>query len=243
MENDDRQVGKLWTRRDFLGLVGISSGIIVTGGIASPNLFAQQKSLPPCVAVPEQTEGPYFVDEKLNRSDIRTDTKSGKPSEGTPLNIEFRVSQIGKKGCSPLGEAMVDIWHCDALGVYSGVEDWQFDTTEQNFLRGHQITDKQGIAKFLTVFPGWYRGRTVHIHFKIRTEQNKSNYDFTSQLYFDDKLTDQIFLQSPYNKRGQRNIRNERDGIYRDGGNKTMLNLVKSANGYQSIFEIGVQIG
>ena len=106
MDNDDRNTGKLWSRRDFLALIGVSGGVVLAGGNAYSNLTAQkwsaaEISLPPCIARPEQTEGPYFVDEMLNRSDIRTDTKSGKLSAGTPLELEFRVSAVQKNACQP----------------------------------------------------------------------------------------------------------------------------------------------
>lgn len=246
MDNDDKQVGKLWSRRKFIALCGATGGVALIGSTAyskfsEPIWSIPETTLPPCVARPEQTEGPYFVDEKLNRSDIRLDTISKKLSKGTPLEVEFRVSRIENNSCKPLANAMVDIWHCDAQGVYSDVKDWQFDTTGQNFLRGYQLTDSKGIAKFTTVFPGWYRGRAVHIHFKIRNEQNKSNYEFTSQLYFDEKTCDSIYAQNPYSERGLGYLKNERDGIYRGGGSQTKLNLEKTEKGYKAVFEIGVQ--
>jgi hypothetical protein len=67
-----------------------------------------------CVATPEQTEGPYFVDERLHRSDIRVDPSDGSMQEGLPLTLEIRVSSISRGGCKPLVGASVDIWHCDA---------------------------------------------------------------------------------------------------------------------------------
>ena len=120
--------------------------------------------MPDCVVRPELTEGPYFVDEKINRSDIRTDTTTNAVSAGVPLVLTFLVSQIGSSACTPLQGAQVDIWHCDALGVYSDVSG-----NSGNFLRGYQVTDANGQAQFTTIYPGWYRGRAVHIHFKIRT--------------------------------------------------------------------------
>ena len=119
---------------------------------------------------PEQTEGPYFVDKMLDRSDIRTDAVTAAIKGGLPLRIAFTVSQIASDGtCALLPGAQVDLWQCDAAGVYSGVKDRSFDTTGQTFLRGHQVTDAGGTANFLTIYPGWYQGRAVHVHFKIRT--------------------------------------------------------------------------
>ncbi len=247
MDNDDKLIGKLLSRRNFLALCGVTGGVALIGGTAYSRIVEQkwsvsESTLPPCIARPEQTEGPYFVDEMLNRSDIRLDTISKKLSAGTPLELEFRVSAVQNNSCKPLANAMVDIWHCDAAGVYSDVKDWQFDTTGQNFLRGYQLTDSQGIATFTTVFPGWYPGRAVHVHFKIRNEKNKSNYEFTSQLYFDEKDCNELYAQAPYSKKGSGYIKNERDGIYRGGGSQTKLKLEKTGKGYKAIFEIGVQI-
>src|SRR5207248_236626 len=124
--------------------------------------------------------------------------------------------------CTPLKGAYVDVWHCDALGVYSDVQGGRGSsgTTGTKFLRGYQVTDANGIAEFLTIYPGWYQGRTVHIHFKIRTDpDSRQGYDFTSQLYFDDAFSDQIFAsQAPYNTRGRRSVRNNNDGVFRNGG-------------------------
>jgi protocatechuate 3,4-dioxygenase beta subunit len=180
---------------------------------------ANATTLPDCVVRPELTEGPYFVDQQLERSDIRTEPSDGSVKEGVPLTLTFAVSQVSNGACSPFAGAMVDIWHCDALGVYSGVTDnaQGFDTTGQTFLRGYQLTDANGLAQFTTIYPGWYRGRTVHIHFKIRTDAGSDqSYEFTSQLFFDEALSDQVFSQEPYASKGQRDQLNSTDGIYND---------------------------
>jgi protocatechuate 3,4-dioxygenase beta subunit len=193
---------------------------------------------------PEQTEGPYFVDEKLNRSDIRSDPSDNSVKPGVPLQLAFRVSQISGGACTPLAGAQVDIWHCDASGIYSDVQDPNFGNSKgKKFLRGYQITDAQGMAKFTTIYPGWYQGRAVHIHFKIRTNPaSNAGHVFTSQLYFDDALTDQVHTQAPYASRGQRTMRNEADGIYRNGGKQLMLTLAKQGDGYTSTFDISMQM-
>ncbi len=242
MIDDDKQIGKTLSRRELLGLMGITGGSLFLLN-CSTSVFGNKTPsfdvLPPCVVKPELTEGPYFVDEKLNRSDIRADTKSNVVKEGSPLELEFRVSQITEKACQPLGKAMVDIWHCDANGVYSGVQDWQFNTTGQNFLRGFQTTDEKGVARFSTIYPGWYVGWCVHIHFKIRTDKN---YEFTSQLFFDEKLTDKILIDKPYSDKSANRTRNERDGIFRDSENQLTLNLKETEKGHKAIFEIGLYI-
>jgi protocatechuate 3,4-dioxygenase beta subunit len=199
--------------------------------------------LPACVVRPEQTEGPYFVDTQLNRADIRSDPTDGSVRAGAPLALAFRVARVSNT-CAPLPGAVVDIWHCDADGVYSGVDDNNFGSTVgQQFLRGYQITDADGAAAFTTIYPGWYRGRTVHIHFKIRTEENGGTFEFTSQLYFDDAFTDGVYVREPYNQRGDRGTRNDNDGLFRDGGELLMLNVTPDGEGYAAVFDIGLQMG
>ncbi len=172
-----------------------------------------------CVVRPQQTEGPYFVDERLNRSDIRSDPASGAVKPGAPLQVVFRVSQLSGGACTPLSGAQVDVWHCDALGAYSDVRDPGGNTLGQKFLRGFQVTDVSAVVRFTTIYPGWYEGRAVHIHFKIRTDAGAGRgREFTSQLYFDDALTDRVHAQAPYASRGQQRMRNDRDGIFQRGG-------------------------
>lgn len=196
-----------------------------------------------CVVKPQQTEGPYFVDEKLNRSDIRSDPSDNSLKQGVQLRLAFQVSRIAGESCAPLEGAIVDIWHCDAMGVYSDVTDRSFNTVGKKFLRGYQVTDANGTVEFNTIYPGWYPGRTVHIHFKIRTNSaSQQSYEFTSQLYFDDALTDQIHTQRPYAAKGQRNIKNDQDGIFQRGGDQLMLQVAKDAKGYGARFDIGLQI-
>lgn len=200
---------------------------------------AATAALPACVVRPEQTEGPYFVDEQLNRSDIRPDPSDGSVRPGAPLALTFLVSRLDGGACAPLAGATVDVWHCDAAGVYSDVNDRGFGSTAgQKFLRGYQTTGDDGAAAFTTIYPGWYSGRATHIHFKIRTADGR---EFTSQLYFDDALTDVVHAQDPYAAKGQRDTRNANDGIFRDGGQLLTLNVTESAGGYAAAFDIGLQ--
>jgi protocatechuate 3,4-dioxygenase beta subunit len=160
---------------------------------------ATTSAAPSCVVVPALTEGPYFVDEKLNRADIPSDPSNGSVKDGAPLNITVRVSQMNGSACAPLAGARVDVWHCDAAGVYSDASDPGFNTQGQQFLRGYQVTAADGTAQFTTIYLGWYQGRAVHIHFKIRADpDSETGHKFTSQWFFDEALTDQVHAQPPY---------------------------------------------
>src|SRR4051794_35139458 len=186
MDRDDTPIGRVLTRREALGMLGVSTlGLIGMQSLWDPGTSGRsgRTANPGCVVRPEQMEGPYFVDERLNRSDIRSDPVTGTVKEGTPLALVLAVASLRDGACAPLVGAHVDVWHCDATGVYSDVKDPSFDTRGQRFLRGYQITDSKGEARFQTIYPGWYESRAVHIHFKIRTSPGASRgTEFVSQL-------------------------------------------------------------
>ena len=240
-----------YRRRDVLKAVGLGSAAFFLGydqlrsllkdpsDLASGALAA---GLPPCVVRPEQTEGPYFVDEKLNRSDIRVDPSDKTARPGVPLRLEFQVSRVAGATCTPLSGAMVDVWHCDATGVYSDVRDGRFDTREKKFLRGYQHTNVNGVAEFLTIYPGWYEGRAVHIHFKIRSATAGARaQEFTSQIYFDETVSNQVFKQAPYNSKRAPRVANDADFLFRRGGKELLVTPAKNAGGYTAKFDIGLQ--
>jgi protocatechuate 3,4-dioxygenase beta subunit len=243
MTHEDGPAGPFLFRRDVVVLLG-TAGVawLMTGGLNPKRVVAGTLG-PSCVVRPEQTEGPYFVDERLNRSDIRSDPTDGRIRPGTPLALTLLVSRLCTGSCQPLPGAQVDIWHCDALGVYSDVQDPGFSSIGQKFLRGYQVTDARGAAQFVTVYPGWYPGRTVHMHFKIRTApMARRSFEFTSQLYFDDGLTDRVHASPPYAAQGPRTARNQHDWIFRRGGDQLMLAPTATADGYAALFAIGLQI-
>jgi protocatechuate 3,4-dioxygenase beta subunit len=188
------------------------------------------------VVKPELTEGPYFVDERLNRSDIRSDPSDGSVRPGAPLALTFAISRKSGSTCSPQPGATVDVWHCDAQGIYSDVSDPGFETRGKQFLRGYQVTDDAGTARFTTIYPGWYPGRAVHIHFKVRSGRS----EFTSQIYFDDALSERVFAEAPYTRRGRR-LRNEDDGIYADGGPRLTLRVEPTDSGYAARFHVALK--
>lgn len=243
-----------FSRREVLGFIAATTAVSLVGCTSEQSVSGERMdtpaqvanaAFPECVVRPQQTEGPYFVDDRLNRSDIRLDPSDSKMSEGVPLRVVLNVRRIAGNSCVPLSGAVVDLWQCDALGNYSDFQDFNglFDTRGKKFLRGYQVTDRNGKVEFTTVYPGWYPGRTVHIHFKIRTDAGSGRgHEFTSQLYFDDALTDQIHALPPYASKGQRRQKNDRDGIYQRGGKELMLQVKKDGQGYLSSFDIGLQM-
>ena len=263
LDDDDRPIGRILSRREVLALIGAggtaaflaactpaggtstasagaSAGASASASAAATAIAsaAVASALPSCVVVPELTEGPYYVDVELERSDIRTNTADGVAAEGAPLTIEWLVSQADGSACMPMEGAIVDVWHCDALGVYSDVQG-----NTGNFLRGFQRTDANGKATFQTIYPGWYQGRAVHIHFKIRTDPDEgAGFEFTSQLFFDDDLSRSVFSTSVYAQKGAQDMPNAQDGIYNQSGGATLLSVTKEADAYKASFPIAVQL-
>lgn len=249
MDNDDKPVGEILTRRDALKVLGIGSAAFFASDTVREmmNTLIQTSGFHPalaCVVRPELALGPFFVDHQLNRSDIRFEPADSSVTEGTLLALTIGIFEVVGNRCSPLKGAQVDVWHCDAWGVYSGVADRPFDTTGLIFLRGYQIADAKGKAQFKTIYPGWYSGRAVHIHFMIRIiVANGQRYEFVSQLFFDDALTDRVHAQKPYKSKGQRNTRNSSDNIFANGGDQLLLDVTgNSKSGYTARINIGLDL-
>jgi protocatechuate 3,4-dioxygenase beta subunit len=215
-------------RRRVMRVLALSA-VALSSGRASG-----QSARPACVLTPAQTEGPYFVDERLDRADLRTDPVRDSVLPGVPLSLALRVSRINGSACAPLAGAIVDVWHCDARGVYSDTA----GARGTKFLRGYQRTDDAGNVRFTTIYPGAYPGRAVHIHFKVRTR----DADFTSQLYFDDALTDRVHAQAPYGGVRGRRTRNTSDFLYRRGGDALTLDVERRGDGYAAAYDVGVRL-
>jgi protocatechuate 3,4-dioxygenase beta subunit len=229
---DDTPVGRMLSRRDVVAALG---GAALLAGVP---LRLNAQALPACIATPAQMEGPFFADTRLNRSDIRSDPADKSVKDGVPLALTLRVSSVTAKGCLPLAGAMVDVWHCDAAGAYS---DSDRSTAGKGFLRGYQMTDGGGAARFTTIYPGWYPGRAVHIHFKVRVMAGPAlGHEFTSQLYFDDAVSDRVFTRRPYSARGKPDMRNHDDGLFRRGGTRLLVALAESRGGYAGEFSVGI---
>ena len=194
---------------------------------------------PSCVLVPEVTEGPYFVDAKLRRSDIRSNSSGDGTRAGIPLTLRINIVEVGSGGsCSPVRGAVVDIWHCDAEGVYSGVE----GSAGTDFLRGQQVTDDSGAVTFTTIFPGWYRGRAVHIHLKVRTyDGSEQTFEYTSQLFFSETTIAQASDSAPYSANGEPDTSNASDMIYAETGGTSLVAMSGSpASGYTGTVTFGL---
>ena len=230
------------SRRETLTkLGGLLVGAVAVGGAsAADSLSATEEAASgagpagvesgavTCVLAPEQTEGPYYLDDAQVRRNV-TEGKAGVP-------LVLRLLVVNASTCKPIKGAAVEIWHCDAGGVYSGTS--VQGTEDERFLRGIQRTDAKGLALFRTIYPGWYRGRTVHIHVMVHVGGNVVH---TGQLYFSDTVTDVVYKRPPYASRPNRDPRNAGDSIYRNGGKRSTLKLVKNgAAGYLASITMGV---
>ncbi|HET6779520.1 MAG TPA: hypothetical protein VFH26_11560 [Gemmatimonadales bacterium] len=247
MDLDDLPIGRVLTRREALAVLGSTGTLFLLGGSSPGPDRRPGDSRYPCVVRPASTAGPYYVDEKLNRSDIRSDPTDGSVSDGARLALTLNVYAITNRACAPLRDAIVDVWQCDAEGVYSdAVDPRYFNTTGKKFLRGHQVTDEKGQARFVTIYPGWYPQRTPHIHYKIRSPMRVSSpYEFIGQLYFEEGMSDRVYAKSPYAARGKRTVSNLTDRIYRsDGGRQSLLAVVPAKDGgYGATFDVAIDRG
>jgi protocatechuate 3,4-dioxygenase beta subunit len=202
---------------------------------ATSELFDDSSS---CTLAVQQTEGPYYFDADSIRSDIR------EGHDGTRLRLAIRVRDA--ESCEPLKNAVVDVWHCDALGVYSGFEaastgaggggaGGEGPTDKEKYLRGAQVTNSDGIVEFVTIYPGWYRGRTVHIHAKVHVDNQSA---LTTQFYFDEDVTERVYTRRPYSEHSGRDQFNDSDGIFDES---LLLDLSKEGDGYVGAISLDVQ--
>jgi protocatechuate 3,4-dioxygenase beta subunit len=182
-----------------------------------------------CVLQRESTEGPYWLDLHLLRRNIR----GGRP--GTPLTLRLKV--VDATTCKPIKNATVDIWHADAGGVYSGVSG-----NKGNFLRGIQRSDASGNVRFETIVPGWYPGRTPHIHVKVFVSGNEVH---TGQVFFRPSVLNTIYAQGAYASRGKADTSNSSDGIYGQAGARSLLAMKRKGSspsgGYSGSLTLGVK--
>jgi protocatechuate 3,4-dioxygenase beta subunit len=208
------------------GALGVAGWEAASSGAGPAAVASGEVS---CVLAPEQTEGPYYIPDEL----VRRNITEGRP--GTPLLL--RAFVVDASTCRAIRNAAVDVWHADAGGVYSG---FGAGASSRTFMRGIQRTNAKGLALFRTVYPGWYPGRTVHIHVKVHLGGNVVH---TGQLYFPDPTTDAAYRKAPYASRPNRTTRNAGDAIYRNGGKKSLLTVRKSGGVYVATITMGVHRG
>lgn len=200
---------------------GLASGA-GGGGLVDP-LGVGLDSLS-CILTPELDQGPFFVDERLERSDLVAGEASPGITQGSPLLLEFGVYAVNGATCTPLEGALVDVWHADVNGLYSDTAAGFIqptDTIGQTFLRGYQVVGADGSVRFQTIYPGWYATRTIHVHAKVRmlSPSGDTAFEATTQMFFDDTITDAVFADSPYLSRGGRSIpQNTSDQIFNGTG-------------------------
>ena len=221
------------SRRRVLGLLG-AGGLVVAGGSGlaglGPAAARGGASLrgPVCSLTPEAMEGPYYLRGGPRRSDIR----EGRGGE----RLRLVLTVVDATTCDPIEGAKVDVWHADRQGNYSG-----FGATAANdtFLRGRQISDEAGRVVFITVYPGWYPGRTAHIHVKVHAGGDVVH---TGQLYFPQRFNDRVYTQDRYQHAGAQ-VTNHQDGIFNSsGGAQTKLALSRpKGGGYKGVMTLAVQ--
>jgi protocatechuate 3,4-dioxygenase beta subunit len=243
-ESYETLIRQLQERADRRQVMAAGASLAVGGAALASGTgiaYAQGESTPGadatpdiCVLTPELTEGPFYVDDVL----VRTDITHGRA--GVPLSL--KISVLNPNTCSAIENAAVDIWHCDALGYYSGVQGNQpgpgdpipgdIDTIPMDtFLRGVQLTDAEGNVEFQTIYPGWYQGRAIHIHMKVftggeveddgTTATDDDTYagghtSHTGQLFFDEAMNDVVFANEPYSTRVTTRLANADDNILGD---------------------------
>ncbi len=216
------------TRRQVVGGLTSSATAVLSFSLAPPGLAAEpvlaaeeggrdaatvttpeRQPAGKCLLLPEAVEGPFYFDPKLERVDIR-EGKAG-------LAIELALKVVEGGSCQPINRARVDVWHTDALGVYSGY-DGQGDSGNRSargerYLRGTQFTDEAGKVSFTSIYPGWYPGRTPHIHVKVFLD---SKTVLTGQIYFPDDLSRQVYAaNAPYDKRPVADTSNKTDWLFK----------------------------
>ena len=183
-----------------------------------------------CTLSPEMTEGPFYFDVDTIRSDIREDR------EGVPLRLATRV--LDAATCGPITDAVVDVWHCDASGIYSGFESASTGGAntrdDSTYLRGALVTNAEGVAEFTTIYPGWYRGRTTHIHAKIHLDNTTL---LTTQFYFPEEINDAVYAVEPYASDDGRSTTNATDSIFDEA---TVLTVDPDGDGYTAMITVNV---
>jgi protocatechuate 3,4-dioxygenase beta subunit len=229
------------SRRTALRVIAVGTGSAITPSrdVAAQTVPSEQPQ-GSCTLFPQAVEGPFYFDPKLERADIT----EGRP--GAPVRLMLRV--VDSAGCVPLGGARVDVWHADASGIYSGYagqgDDRKTSAKGEHYLRGTQMTDVGGNVAFTTVFPGWYPGRTPHIHVKIWLDKASL---VTGQVYFPDKISQRIYAsEAAYRKRPNQDTTNATDGLFKQGmrsGGGIVLSVAPQTQGSPLVASLLITVG
>lgn len=230
-------------RKDFLKGIGVAglSAFVLPGleGCKKDNITPTNNNS--CGTTPSETDGPYPLYTSRGSSIQRIDITEGKT--GLKLNMTITIKNKNSD-CVPLAGVVVDIWHCDKDGYYSGYSGQNGylgtkDYTGNTFLRGRQTTDSNGQVKFTTIYPGWYVGRVTHIHVQVYTTANSANSNgsdsvITTQIAFPDDITQLVYKTALYSAHGQNSMTTESDGIFSDGYTNELCTLAgDTTNGYE----------
>jgi protocatechuate 3,4-dioxygenase beta subunit len=203
-------------RRQLLAAaLGGSAGAVLLGGprLLGASPVADALAATACTLTPEQEEGPFYVD--LDK--IRSNIVGGR--EGVRLALAITI--IDSTTCQPVKGAAVDIWQADAVGKYSS--EASQSTTGQTWLRGVQLTDARGLARFTTIWPGFYAGRCPHIHAKVHTGGHVSH---NGQIFFPEALSTKVYKTSPYTKDPNTRTARATDHVYtRQGGRSSVITM------------------
>jgi protocatechuate 3,4-dioxygenase beta subunit len=257
----DHEGQRVSRRRVLAGVSSVGLGALVTAcagksavttstgetvalqAVTDADLTAMFAGARTCTLTPSATQGPYYFDADKIRSDVREDRP------GVKLRLALQVQD--SETCKPIPHAVVEIWHCDAGGLYSGAEaesgggggtpptgtpptgppptgggaDLE-PTDDKRYLRGAQVTNQRGIVDFTTIWPGWYRGRTIHVHVMVHVGNEKT---LTTQLMFDEDLNAKVMATEPYARRSGRDTFNDGDFIYQPS---MLLKVTKARDGY-----------
>ncbi|WP_299840463.1 intradiol ring-cleavage dioxygenase [uncultured Paracoccus sp.] len=222
-------------RRELLRLLAASAPAVAGIGLWPSTLLAQAEgagliAANVCHLTPELTEGPFYMDPHLVRSDIREDRG------GVPMTMRM---QVVTADCRPIKGARVDLWHCDAQGNYSGFANQGSRSTRgETFLRGTQISGDGGEVAFQTIFPGWYRGRTTHIHFKVILGRDEA---LTGQIFFPDSLSQYVFENAAqYGRSVEQDTTNADDWIAIEAGEGAYASVSDRSDGYDASLVVAV---
>lgn len=252
---------KLSRRQVLLGLGAAGTGAVLAP-LARPGRKVSALTpspTPTCLVSPQQTEGPFYFETRL----IRKDLTEGRP--GTILHLKLKI--VEGEECTPVRDAVVDVWSCDAHGVYSGYETVYTEAgqlqeqrglprdaskhagdhrpafheepnTDETFMRGAQVTDADGEVEFRTVYPGWYPQRATHIHVKVYLGNDEV---FTSQMYFPEAANDAVYERSVYAERTGTRMKNEDDGIFVESASNPLVELTEVEDGYVGTLTFGIR--